>query len=207
MDIWLRNLLLGISLAAPLGPAGVAVIRNGLQHGFLAGFLTGIGVTLADTTYLLVVFFGLSPLLEGAVVRTVFLAVGALVLLYLGIQSIRQAGARIETEPIAAATVRHPLLAGYLVNISNPLAVVWWLGIFGALLGSRSGSGSRVAAMASSTGILVGILTWHSFVASLTYWGKRVLSRKVSHYISAAAGTVLILFGLWFLYSAILVIR
>lgn len=207
MDIWLRNLLLGISLAAPLGPAGVAVIRNGLQRGFLAGFLTGIGVTLADTTYLLVVFLGLSSFLEGPAVRTVSLAVGALVLLYLGIQSIRLAGARIETEPIAAASVRHPLLAGYLVNISNPLAVVWWLGIFGALLGSRSGSGSRLAALGSSTGILVGILAWHSFMASLTHWGKRVLSRKVSQYVSAAAGIALILFGMWFLYSATLVTR
>lgn len=207
MDIWLRNLLLGTSLAAPLGPAGVAVIRNGLQQGFLAGFLTGLGVTGADTMYLLVVYFGLSSFLEGAALRALFLAVGAVVLLYLGVQSIRQAGVRIEADPAATETVRHPLLVGYLVNISNPLAAVWWLGIFGALLGSLAGSGSRVTALVSSTGILAGIFAWHSFMAFLTRWGRRVLSRKVSRFVSIAAGIALVLFGLRFLYSAFVTIR
>ena len=58
MDLVLRNILLGISLAAPIGPSGVAVIQNGLRR----AFLTGLGVTLADATYLLVVFFGISSL-------------------------------------------------------------------------------------------------------------------------------------------------
>ena len=62
MDLVLRNILLGISLAAPIGPSGVAVIQNGLRRGFRRAFLTGLGVTLADATYLLVVFFGISSL-------------------------------------------------------------------------------------------------------------------------------------------------
>jgi threonine/homoserine/homoserine lactone efflux protein len=60
MNEIVRNIFLGLSLAAPLGPSSVAVIQNGLKWGFQRALMTGIGVTLADTTYLLVVFFGLS---------------------------------------------------------------------------------------------------------------------------------------------------
>ena len=54
MNEIVRNILLGLSLAAPLGPSSVAVIQNGLKWGFRRAFLTGTGVTLADTTYLVV---------------------------------------------------------------------------------------------------------------------------------------------------------
>ena len=53
MDLVVRNVLLGISLAAPIGPSGVAVIQNGLGRGFRRGFLTGLGVTLAAGLVLL----------------------------------------------------------------------------------------------------------------------------------------------------------
>ena len=45
----IRNILLGLALAAPIGPAGIAVIRNGLNHGFFRAFLTGVGITLVKS--------------------------------------------------------------------------------------------------------------------------------------------------------------
>src|SRR5665648_151221 len=94
----LRNILLGISLAAPIGPAGLAVIQAGLRHGFLRAFITGLGVTLADTTYLLLVFFGLSGLIGIPLVKVLIWSLGALVLIYLGVQSIRDAFHRVDLD-------------------------------------------------------------------------------------------------------------
>ena len=53
MDLVLRNILLGTSRAAPIGPSVVAVIQNGLRRGFRRAFLTGLGVTLAAGLVLL----------------------------------------------------------------------------------------------------------------------------------------------------------
>ena len=85
----LRNILLGITLAIPLGPASLAVIQTGLRAGFLRAWMTGIGVTLADTTYLLVVYFGLSGFMGIPAVKIAVWMLGALVLFYLGWQSLR----------------------------------------------------------------------------------------------------------------------
>ncbi len=197
-----RNIILGISLAAPLGPSGVAVIQNGLRQGFLRAFLTGVGVTMADATYLLVVYFGLSSFMSIPMVKVVIWALGAVVLVYLGCQSIREAVRGIDLEKSTASTSRSPLLVGYLVNISNPVAVVWWVGIFGSLLGASAGGAAKIEVLFSSSAILIGILLWHSTTSLLTHWGKRYLNETTAKYVSVIAGVALVLFGIRFAHSA-----
>jgi threonine/homoserine/homoserine lactone efflux protein len=203
MNEILRNILLGISLAAPLGPASVAVIQNGLKQGFQRAFLTGVGVTLADTTYLMLVFFGLSSFINAPIVKVLIWVIGSIILVYLGIQSLRVGTTSFVLEADIGPSSRSPLLAGYLINLSNPLAVIWWLGIFGSILSSSAAGGSRTSALIVSSTILAGILMWHSFIAILTHWGKRFLNQKTIRFINILAGTVLILFGLRLAYLAI----
>jgi L-lysine exporter family protein LysE/ArgO len=198
----LRNILLGLSLAAPIGPSGLAVIQNGLRYGFLRAFITGLGVTLADATYLLLVFFGLSGLIGIPVVKVLIWSLGALVLIYLGVQSIREAFRSVDLDKAVLPAGRNPLLAGYLVNISNPIAIVWWLGVYGSLLGTSAG-GSRLSALLSSSTILVGILIWHASASFLSHWGKRILGGKLVQIISGVAGLALVGFGLRFAWLAI----
>jgi threonine/homoserine/homoserine lactone efflux protein len=197
-----RNVLLGISLAAPIGPSSIAVIQNGLKQGFLRAFLTGVGVTVADATYLLIVYFGLSHFISIPIVKVLIWTLGALVLLYLGSQSLREAARRSDFENTTVSASRNPLLVGYLVNISNPIAVVWWVGIFGSLLGTAAVGAAKMDALLSSSTILIGILLWHSTVSLLTHWGKRFLNEKTAKYISIIAGVVLVLFGIRFAYNA-----
>jgi len=196
------NILLGVSLAAPIGPAGIAVIQNGLKRGFLQAFLTGIGVTAADATYLLLVHFGLAGFIHIPVVKVLIWTLGTVVLLFLGYQSIRDGISKPAFERAKASVSRNPLLAGYLINISNPVAVVWWLGIFGSLLGTSAAGSTRTHALCSSSTILIGILTWHSAMSLLTHWGRRYLNEKTAKVITVVAGIALVLFGIRFGFNA-----
>lgn len=202
----IRNVLLGISLAAPIGPSGVAVIQNGLQRGFLRAFITGIGVTMADATYLLLVYFGLSSFISIPLIKILIWALGALVLLTLGIQSLREAVKSVNLDRGMIPSNRNPLLVGYLVNISNPIAVVWWLGVFGSLLGTTADGVTKTSALLSSSTILIGILLWHLTMSLVTHWGKRILNEKTASYITGVAGFALVLFGLRFAYYAVVTI-
>lgn len=205
----LRNILLGLSLAAPLGPSGVAVIRNGLRAGFLTALLTGIGVTCADLTYLLLVFFGLSWFMSITWVKVLVWALGALFLIYMGVQSAAASlrdtlpdGARLDLMFPDRGPSRHPLLVGYLVNISNPIAIVWWVGIYGSLLGATV-SRSRLEALLSSGAILIGILLWHTTTSLLSSLGRRYLSAGLLRVVGLVAGLALIGFGLRFAWLAV----
>jgi L-lysine exporter family protein LysE/ArgO len=203
MELVLRNILLGIALAAPIGPAGVAIIQNGLRAGFLRAFLTGGGVTLADATYLLVVFFGLSSFMDIPAVKISIWFLGAAALLYFGLRTLREAGKRLDLDGTHTATARNPLLTGYIVNVSNPLAIVWWLGVFGSLISEAGYASSRLAALGLSAFILVGILLFHTSMSLLSGLGKRFLNVRLMRAISSAAGIALVGFGLRFGYMGI----
>jgi L-lysine exporter family protein LysE/ArgO len=196
----LCNILLGISLAAPLGPAGVAVVQNGLRHGFFRAFVTGVGVTLADATFLFVVFFGLSKFLESTIVKVTILCFGAVVLVYFGFRSLRGAREGLDLKGEFVATARNPLLVGYLVNAANPISVVWWSGVFGSLLSETIGSTSRLMALANSATILIGILLWHASISILTHWGRQFINERLAGVVSVIAGVALTMFGLRFGY-------
>ena len=203
MEEILRNILLGITLAAPVGPAGVAVIQAGLRFGFWRAFLTGLGITSADLTYMLVVYFGLSGFVNIPLVKILIWSMGALILAYLGLQSIREGGRKIDFEGPAAPSTRSPFLVGYLVNISNPIAVVFWLGIFGSLISASAGSHPGLVGLLKGSTILIGIMIWHTSMSVLTHWGKRFVNDKSARVISIAAGVVLLLFAVRFAISTI----
>jgi threonine/homoserine/homoserine lactone efflux protein len=51
MEFFWRGLLLGFSIALPVGPIGVLCIRRTLTQGQMAGFLSGLGAATADAIY------------------------------------------------------------------------------------------------------------------------------------------------------------
>lgn len=200
----IQSILLGVSLAAPLGPSSLAVIQSGLRRGFLRAFLTGVGVTLGDATYLLVVFFGLSNLMSIPVLRVILWALGAAILVYLGIRSIRTASEGVvQLDGATVSLGRNPVLLGYLINISNPVAIVWWVGVFGSLLGASASDARGLGALLSGATILIGILLWHSTISGLSHWGRRFLNARSAAIVSYAAGAALVLFGMRFLVRAL----
>jgi threonine/homoserine/homoserine lactone efflux protein len=216
VDGLLRYVLLGITLAIPIGPASLAVIQAGLRSGFWRAWLTGFGVTLADTTYLLVVYFGLAGFMGIPVVKVAVWILGAVVLLFLGWQSLRAITVKNQKLDFVAdspsglpssSAERNPLLVGYLVNISNPIAIVFWAGIYGSLIGAAiAAGGDKRDALLSGAAILLGILMWHTTTSFLSHWGRRLLHEKIIRYVSGLAGIVLIFFGLHFAWNAIAVI-
>ena len=57
-----RGLLLGLSIAAPVGPIGVLCIRRTLAEGRMMGFATGMGAAAADGLYGAIAGFGVVSL-------------------------------------------------------------------------------------------------------------------------------------------------
>ena len=59
MVLFAKGLLFGFLLAATVGPMWVLCFRRTLTHGALAGFVSGIGIAVADGLYSAVAAFGL----------------------------------------------------------------------------------------------------------------------------------------------------
>ena len=51
MAVFLQSLLIGLSIAAPVGPIGLLVIQRTLHRGAVIGVATGMGAAVADAAW------------------------------------------------------------------------------------------------------------------------------------------------------------
>src|SRR5512136_97818 len=86
-SLFLRGLVIGFAIAAPVGPIGVLCIRRTLADGRLSGLVSGLGAATADMLYGCVAGFGLTFISSFLVGQQLWLRLfGGLFLLYLGIK-------------------------------------------------------------------------------------------------------------------------
>jgi L-lysine exporter family protein LysE/ArgO len=207
LNLILQNILLGLSIAAPIGPASIAILKSGFRGGFVPAITVALGVVSADVTYVLVAYFGLARLITIPVVKTLILFFGMLVLAYLGYLTIRDASKPKEVDAGPPKTQKNLYLQGFAVNISNPMAVVWWLGVIGSVLATTTQASNSLVTLLYTLTIVVGIFIWHTGLSIVSHFSKRVFSSSLIKYISIFSGLVLIGFALRFGYNALLSLR
>lgn len=89
MDIlfdMLKGFLVGICASAPLGPVAILVVQKSLSKGHKSGFVSGLGATVADTTYALIAIFALAIVQRFIdAYQNLILLVGGAILLAVGV--------------------------------------------------------------------------------------------------------------------------
>lgn len=200
----LQNILLGLSLAAPIGPVNLEIIKRGLNSGFKQAFLTGAGAMSADATYLIAIFFGLTAFLNIAFMKIILGVAGSLILIYLGVISAKEFFRSPENAGSPSRYLfKSPFVTGYVLAITSPMSIVWWTGVFGALLASQTNTPTGLSAFFSCLTILLGCFLWVFCLAVTLHFGKKYINEKTTGFISLIAGIFLIGFGLYFMYQAI----
>ncbi|MCE5211971.1 MAG: LysE family translocator [Deltaproteobacteria bacterium] len=200
----LQNIILGLSLAAPIGPVNLEIIKRGLNSGFRQAFLTSIGAMSADATYLTLIFFGLTAFLNIALMKIVLGLGGSFILIYLGFVSAKDFFYKhADSKNRQRRIFKSSFITGYFLAISSPLTIVWWTGVFGALLASQTGAQTTFSAFLSCLSILLGCFLWGFFLAIALHWGKKIINENIAGYISLVAGIFLIAFGIYFLYRTV----
>lgn len=202
----LSSLLLGVSLAAPLGPVNVALIKQGLTLGFRASLPICLGAALGDLLYLLLVFFGLAPVLSEPVLQFCLLSLGSIVLVFMGFQSlIRGFNGTICLDSMRkkmAVKQGNQLIWGLYLSIMNPISIVWWLGVFGAFLSGNSSNNVTLSELYDGLWIVVGVLCFTIPLAAVLHYFRSYVTNRTMSLISALAGILLIYYGSTFAWDA-----
>jgi threonine/homoserine/homoserine lactone efflux protein len=130
--IFVKGVLVGLLIAAPVGPVNVLVIRRTLVHGRLAGLFSGLGSALADTAFGAIAAFGISILqtfLEQE--RDWVSMVGAAILFVMGFKLLRRPLPSIAADKDPAGFIAD-LSSAFFLTITNPITVLSFLAIFAA---------------------------------------------------------------------------
>ncbi|MBK8784081.1 MAG: LysE family translocator [Anaerolineales bacterium] len=191
--IFLRAFLIGISIAAPVGPIGVLCIRRTLSNGKLAGFLSGMGAATADMVYGAIAAFGLTFITNLLVENSFWLKlVGGLFLLYLGIKTF------LEKPAEKAAQAKHGgyfsmYLSTFFLTITNPITILSFAAIFaGTMIGKDMGSPLVMVA-----GVFAGSASWWLALSFGVGLMRDRLNQTHMMWINRISGTIIILFGVF----------
>lgn len=156
LSTFIRAFIIGISIAAPVGPIGVLCIRRTLANGKLAGFLSGMGAASADMVYGAIAAFGLTAITSLLVEHAVWLRlIGGGFLLYLGIKTFleKPAGHAAQAKQSGKFGM---FLSTFLLTITNPMTILAFAAIFaGTMLGEKVNSPLVMVA-----GVFAGSAAW-----------------------------------------------
>lgn len=198
MDIifLLKGLLIGFTVAAPVGPIGILCINRTLSKGRLTGFVSGLGAASADAIYGCIAAFGLTFITSFLISQKLWLQlIGGLFLCYLGIQTYRSRPAGH-----AASARGGGLLKSYtsvfFLTVTNPMTILFFIGIFSGI-GLGKSSFDMGTALLMVTGVFLGSAAWW---LSLSF-GVSLFRKKFSDdslaWINRLSGIIVFGFGVF----------
>jgi threonine/homoserine/homoserine lactone efflux protein len=196
IPLFLHAFILGVLVAAPLGPVGATVIRTGLVRGFPPAFAIGAGAALVDGVY----FVGAAAGADAAF-RTAWLGVplwlgGTAFLAYLGLSGLMAGQPAAREAGAASGTFRQGLGQGLLITMTNPMTIASWLAVASSLAVSE---GDLLRLLAAAAFIATGTLSWFAFLSGAMSWGRRLARDAALRWASAAASVVILAFAVRFL--------
>ncbi|WP_138751964.1 LysE family translocator [Paenibacillus sinopodophylli] len=204
MPVFFTYMFLGLSLSAPIGPINAAQLDKGARFGFAHAWLIGFGAMCADLLYMLLIYFGLAHFLTTPFMKTFLWLFGCFVLLYTGFETLKNMKNVPEARSAETETKLSSFRSGFLMALTNPLNILFWLGIYGSILAESVQNHGVAQVFWHSLGIFAGILLWDFVMASLASTFHKFGNRKTLQVISAVAGMSLIGFGLYFGWQAFL---
>lgn len=192
----LTGLGLGALVAAQVGPVSLLCIRTTLRYGFAPGLAVGAGAATVDTAYGALGMLGAGALVTVAPIRVAMGAVGAAVLVVMGVRTLSAAqrvrlGLEVPSEVVTPARALRTALAA---TASNPLTIASWATAFAAA-STASVIDGWADGVALLCGIAVGSLGWFAVLtAGVTLAGRRLGDRSLRT-ADTVAGLGLVAFG------------
>ncbi len=195
LPIFIKGLLIGIVVAAPMGPVNVLCIHRTLTCGRVAGLTAGLGAALGDAAFALVAAFGITVVAAFVEAHEAWFRVpGAVILLALGVK-LWLSHPHYEQREANGQSLLRSLFATFLLTVSNPITIAAFLALFVAW---GLSAGLTIAAAAEVVlGVLAGSMAW--WVALVFIIG--LLHRKIEDrhmlLLNRITAVAVVLFGMY----------
>ena len=193
MWLLLKGGIIGVTIAAPVGPIGILCIKRTLEQGKWIGFVSGLGAATADGVYGIIAGLGLTVIIHFLTGISIWLQlIGGVFLLYLGIQMLR---AKPAHEAAKASRGKNPLkayLSTLFLTITNPVTILSFLAIFAGLGITTTEYSGVILAL----GVFIGSAIWWLLLSIGIASLSRFIGKKLFQGIHYASGIVLITFAL-----------
>jgi threonine/homoserine/homoserine lactone efflux protein len=187
------GVLLGLSVAVPVGPVSLLCVQRSLVTGSRGGIASGLGAATAHGAFALLALLGAdAAALSLAEWRATIRLASAAVLIALG---LRTAFRRPASD--TAASVQSPsaaYLSTMLLALSNPLTILPYLAIAAASI--AGGTPAMPGSLWAVPGVMLGATLWYCVLSVCTALLRERLGSVVISKLNAVAGACLVGFGI-----------
>ncbi|MFN7662686.1 MAG: LysE family translocator [Alphaproteobacteria bacterium] len=199
---FVKGFLVGLSVAAPIGPVAIFCIRQTLAFGTFAGLTAGLAVSLADGIYSWLAAYSTSLIehLMQTYSRWLYLG-GGLFLIYLGISVFRSPS--INQQGDNNQMPRNLFRSFYktlLLTFASPMTTLLFIGMFTAygIFENPINSNGLTSLVG---GVFFGALSWWVILAFFVGFIKKHFDKGFFKYINYISGTLITGYGTFTLYK------
>jgi threonine/homoserine/homoserine lactone efflux protein len=215
LSFFLKGLVIGFSIAAPVGPIGVLCIQRTLAHGRLIGFASGLGAATADAAYGCIAAFGITLISSMLVESQLWLRlIGGAFLLWLAWKSYTaipaDAGAAGESTIKRGGQLAGAFGSTLLLTLTNPATILSFLAVFAGIMGGAvmgpdgKTSAGYALALIMVLGVFLGSALWWFILSTVTGHYRERLQRHHLVWVNRGSGLIIGAFGLIALGSLLL---
>lgn len=187
--------LIGLAIAAPLGPIGALCISRTLERGFWAGVAGGLGTATADAFYAALAAGGFAAFAALLARLSMPLAIGGgLFMLWLGARILMARPA--ETAAVAGGgDLAKTVAATFLLTVTNPTTILSFAAIF-AGLGLAAMPAAGGAAVAVVAGVFMGSMAWWILLSGGVALARTRLPAAFALWVGRGSGALIVAMGL-----------
>lgn len=197
MDIVLNGIVSGIVLAFLVGPVFFTIIQTSIERGFWSGFFVAVGVSLSDTLYILVSYFGLVQFIERENFRHYLAYGGGGVLMAFGIYYLFVKSKRLshfDSEKIHTRSWFKLLAKGFIINGLSPMVLFFWIATV-SLAATRLGYNSSNDVFIFFSAIVCTVFTTDIIKAKLADKLRVLITPRFIRMMNIVLGLVLVVFA------------
>lgn len=194
--LFFKALVIGLSIAAPVGPIGLLCIQRTLAHGRAIGFMSGLGAALADAFYGAIGALGVSAVIASMVAARVPLTLGgAAFLAWMGVQLLRAPAATTARSAQDATTPLKAMLSVFALTLANPMTVLSFVAVFASIATGHVSGAPAAATMV--LGVFLGSALWWLGLSTMVSSVRHKLGARSMQFINRLSGSVLLGFAVY----------
>lgn len=196
------GVVIGLIVAAPIGPVNLICIRRTFFYGPLNGFFSGLGAALGDGVFAVITAFGITAIsqwIEGY--STALKVAGGLMLIGFGLHIFRADVALLrdaEGAPVrdnASSSLTRTILSTFALTLANPATLLGFTALFAGLGSLAGGRASFIDAALTVMGVIAGSTVWWFTLTTIVGIFHRHIDTRVMRNINHVFGLGVAFFG------------
>lgn len=203
ISLLVRGLIVGLAIAAPVGPISILCINRALVDGFLSGFVSALGAATADAVFAYMGVFGLTFITSVLVSQQVWLRlIGGIFLCYLGLKTFleRPAVGVSGMEALLVVSAKgnnliEDFASIFFLTLTNPMTILPFAAIFAGLQ-AENVSLNTISGGVFVLGVFISTALWGSLLSGVFSLFRVRVNLYGLQWINRLSGVTIIGFGL-----------